>query len=139
MTRHNHASIESLSALRNTRADRHINFTTTTNEIGRRWAEVAVRTVTISSCVFPWALQGSMHGELRRGWRLPATAECTDQVDAGAQLQSIKTERLQLSLQDGGLRGDDGEIVCRALSVERHGKVERALRRVDGGLLVQRS
>src|SRR5665213_1603514 len=86
-----------------------------------------------------WALRCYVHCKLRRGWRLPATAECTDQVDTGPQLQGIKTERLQLGLQDGGLRGDDGEIVCRALSVERHGKVERALRRVDGGLLIQRS
>src|ERR1039458_542733 len=129
---------KSPSAMRNTLVDLQINFTTVTNEIGRRFADIAARTVPISSCHFPWALQGLMHGEFRRALRLPATTECTDQVDAGAQLQGIKTERLQLGLQDGGLRGDDGEIVCRALSVERHGKVERALRRVDRGLLIQR-
>ena len=67
---------------------------------------------------------------------LPTTAERTDQVDAGAQLQGIEIERLQLRLQEGGLRGDDREIVGRTLLVERHGEIQRALRGVDGGLFL---
>src|SRR5258705_10408227 len=68
----------------------------------------------------------------------PAAAERTDQVDAGGQLQGIEIERLQLGLQDGGLRGDDGEIVGRTLDVKRHGKVQRTLRGIDRSLLLHR-
>src|SRR5271168_4247061 len=42
---------------------------------------------------------------------LPAAAERADEVDARGQLQSFETERLQLVLQECGLRGDDREVV----------------------------
>src|ERR1700722_16026405 len=69
---------------------------------------------------------------------VPATAERTDQVDAGGQLQGIEIEGLELRLQERRLRGDDGEVVGCTLLVESHRKVQGALRGVDGGLLLHR-
>src|SRR5260370_36048626 len=67
---------------------------------------------------------------------LPAAAESTNQVDAGLQLPSIESERLELGLQEGGLRGDDGEVVGCTLLVERHGKAQGALDGIDTGVLL---
>src|ERR1700722_16322623 len=71
---------------------------------------------------------------LRRS--LPAAPERPNEVDAGCQLQGIEIERLELRLQERGLRGDDGEVVGCTLLVERQGKVQRTLRGVDRGLLL---
>src|ERR1700730_4705163 len=67
---------------------------------------------------------------------LPATAERANEVYAGGQLQGIEIERLQLRLQERGLRGDDGEIVGCTLLVERQGKVQSSLRGVDGSFFI---
>ncbi len=70
---------------------------------------------------------------------LPAAAERLDEVYAGGELQGIEIERFQLSLQEGGLRGNHGEIVGCALLVERHGEVQRTLCGVDRGLFINGS
>src|SRR5260221_10525666 len=106
---------------------------------------VTMRTPKASASGSPFAssamrmrpLVGIGEARFGRTWVFPTAAQRADQVDAGAQLQGIEIERLQLGLQDGGLRGDDGEIGGRTLDVERHGKVQRTLRGVDRSLLVQ--
>src|SRR3984957_14082243 len=67
---------------------------------------------------------------------LPAAPERPNEVDAGGQLQGIEIERLELRLQERGLRGHDGEVVGCTLLVERQGKVQGALRGIDGGLFI---
>ena len=59
-----------------------------------------------------------------RGQRLagifPPATECTDESDARLQLQGVKVQSLQLSRQEGGLRGDDRQIVGSTLYIECH-------------------
>src|SRR5579862_7932000 len=80
-------------------------------------------------------LRGYHLSGLRSCGILPATAERADEIDARAQLQCLEIERLELRLQERSLRGDDREIVGRALLVERQGEIESTLCSVDGGLL----